>query len=222
MKGLLFTICITLVVAVMSPAFATNAVQPVNVDISTLTPEQQRAVQAVANQMKEKKSDAPAIMQALQGVNKDTIRGWAEAGTEAGKAVGNFAKEIGAVATDFLNSFIGKATFVLVFMSYGGGKLLKFGMDIIWFVALTPFFLYFMYKVFQRFVLQVVVTKEVKYNPNVLLRLLGVNEKTIKVDKALPPDDKDFFWYPIIGWVFIVFCNVVYFSQMWPRWYVSM
>jgi ribonuclease D len=92
------------------------------VDVSKLTPEQQKAVQAVANQMAEKRSDAPAILQAIQNLDSSKIRGWAEAGTEAGKAVGNFAKEVAIPANAFLDSSVGKATFFLVFMNYGGGQ----------------------------------------------------------------------------------------------------
>lgn len=221
-----FLLCISLFLSMfVTPTFAddgtgTNkASSVVTMDISSLTPEQQAAVLAVANQMKEQKSDAPAIMQAIRTMNKDSIQGWAEAGAEAGKAVSNFAKEVGAVTTDFLNSFIGKATFILVFMNYGGGKLLKFSMDILWFISLTPIFLYFMYRVFQRFVLQIVVTKTVKYNPNVFFRLLGVNDKTVIVEK-MPglKDDDGFNFLPVLGWAFIVGCSLAYFGLMWPKW----
>lgn len=222
MKTFLLSVLLFLSV-VVTPAFADNGSNgnssAATMDVSSLTPEQRKAVLAVANQMKEQKSDASAIMQALQGVNKESVQGWAEAGTEAGKAVSNFAKEVGAVTTDFLNSFIGKATFILVFMNYGGGKLLKFSMDILWFISLTPIFLCFMYRVFQRFVLQIVVTKTVKYNPNVFLRLLGVNDKTTTVE-TMPglKDDDGSNLLPVIGWAFIAVCSLAYFVLMWPKW----
>lgn len=188
------------------------------VDVSKLTPEQRLAVQAVANQMAEKKSDAPAILQAIQNIDSTKVRGWAEAGTEAGKAVGNFAKEIGVVAQTFLDSFVGKATFVLVFMNYGGGKLAQFAFNVFAFVALTPLFSFFMWKVFKRFVLQVVTTTERKYNANPFYRFIGFNEVSTKTEKV-PYDDENFrFWTPVLGWAFIFGGSIIFFMNMWPRW----
>lgn len=198
---------------------ATEQTTTTVVDISGLTPEQRRAVETVAAQMKEKKSDAPAIIQALQDIDKDKLRGWAEAGSEAGKAVANFAKEVGIVAGEFLDSFVGKAVFVLVFMNYGGGKILQFGVDLALFTALTPIFLFFMWKVYQRFVLGVIVIKDVKYNPNPFARLLGFNEETKRIEKASGIKDSDGDdWIVVIGWVLIVVCTILYFWNMWPKW----
>lgn len=188
------------------------------VDVSNLTKEQQLAVQAVANQMAEKRADAPSILQAIQNIDSTKVRGWAEAGTEAGKAVGNFAKEIGAVATDFLNSFVGKATFVLVFMNYGGGKLAQFAFNVFAFVALTPLFSFFMWKVFKRFVLQVVTTTEKKYNVNPFYRFIGFNEVVTKTEKVEYRDNGYHFWSPVLGWLFIVVSSMFFFTGMWPRW----
>lgn len=205
-----------LIATMASPVFADTTP---TVDVSSLTAEQRNAVQAVANQMREKKSDAPAILQAIQGIDKDTVRGWAEAGTEAGKAVSNFAKEIGAASGDFLNSFIGKAVFILAFMNYGGGKLLQFFMNIAWFISLTPIFLYVMYRTFQRFVLQITIVKEVKYNPNIFLRLLGVNEKTVRSEKmpgVKDPDGDNIA--PVFGWSMILIGHILYFWALWPTW----
>lgn len=188
------------------------------VNVSNLTPEQQKAVQAVANQMAEKKSDAPAILQAIQNIDSTKVRGWAEAGTEAGKAVGNFAREIGVVAQTFLDSFVGKATFILVFMNYGGGKLAQFMFNVFAFIALTPLFSFFVWKVFKRFVLQVTTTTEKKLHANPFYRLIRFNEVTSKTEK-IEYDDKDYrFWSPIVGWIFIVVSSFVYFGFMWPRW----
>ena len=191
---------------------------PTVVNVSNLTKEQQLAVHVVANQMAEKKSDAPAILQAIQNIDSTKVRGWAEAGTEAGKAVGNFAKEIGVVAQTFLDSFVGKATFLLVFMNYGGGKLAQFAFNVFAFVALTPLFIFFMWKVFKRFVLQVIITTEKKYNTNPFYRFIGFNEIATKTEKV-PYDDENFrFWTPVIGWVFIIASSILFFVNMWPRW----
>ena len=187
------------------------------VDVSSLTKEQQSVVQAVANQMAEKKSDAPAILEAIQNIDSAKVRGWAEAGTEAGKAVGNFAKEIGVVAQTFLDSFVGKATFVLVFMNYGGGKLAQFAFSVFAFVTLTPLFSFFMWKVFKRFVLQVVTTTEKKKNANPFLRFVGFNEVTIKTEK-LEYDTNESYWLCIWGWVSVIVCSLLFFWLMWPRW----
>ena len=187
------------------------------VDVSKLTPEQRSAVQAVANQMAEKKSDASEIIKAVQNIDSAKVRGWAEAGTEAGKAVGNFAKEIGAVATDFLNSFVGKATYFLIFMNYGGGKIAQFGFNVFAFIALTPVFIFFTLKVFKRFVLQTVTTTEKKYNTNPFLRFFRFNEVTTKTE-ALEYSSSDSFWLSIGGWISIIVCSFLYFGTMWPRW----
>lgn len=190
------------------------------VDVSNLTPEQQQAVQSVANQMAEKKSDAPAILQAIQDIDSTKVRGWAEAGTEAGKAVGNFAKEIGVVAQTFLDSFVGKATFFLVFMNYGGGKLAQFAFNVFAFVALTPLFCFFMWKVFKRFVLQVVTTTEKKYHPNPFLRFVGFNEVTKKTEKVNFDGDENIpsGWLAVAGWIIIAGSSIIYFINMWPKW----
>lgn len=189
------------------------------VDISALTPEQQQAVQAIAGQMRDKKSETPQILQTLQGIDKDQIKGWAEVGTEAGKAVSNFAKEIGAPVSEFLGSGVGKAVFVLAFLNYGGGKLLNFFMNIAWFVSLTPIFLYVMWKTFQRFVLQVVVLKEKKYNPNIFLRLFGVNEKSCKVENRPEiKDDEGNNIAPIFGWFCVAGFSFLWLWLMWPKW----
>lgn len=196
-------------------SFAQN--KPSAVDISKLTPEQQSVVQTIANQMAEKKSDAPAILEAIQNIDSTKVKGWAEAGTEAGKAVGNFAKELAVPVQMFLNSYIGQATYLLVFMNYGGGKLTQFMFDALVFVALTPLFSFFMWKVFKRFVLQVVTTTERRYNANTFYRFIGFNEVTTKTEKVAY-DSNDSFWSSIIGWVFIVGCSLLFFHNMWPHW----
>lgn len=215
MKKYLTAICFALLSATSFAQKGNTAV-----DVSNLSPEQQQAVQAVANQMAEKKSDAPAILKAIQNIDSNKIRGWAEVGTEAGKAVGNFAKEIGVVAQTFLESFVGKATFVLVFMNYGGGKLAQFVFNVFAFVALTPLFGFFMWKVFKRFVLQVITTTEKKYNTNPFLRFVGFNEVTTKTEKIQisGADNMPSGWQAVFGWAVIFFSSVVFFYNLWPRW----
>ena len=211
--------CVLAIVFALFSSFSfAQSNQATVVNVSNLTPEQQKAVQAVANQMAEKKSDAPAILQAIQNIDSTKVRGWAEAGTEAGKAVGNFAKEIGVVAQTFLDSFVGKATFVLVFMNYGGGKLAQFVFNVFAFVALTPLFFFFMWKVFKRFVLQVVTTTEKKYNANPFLRFLGFNEVVARTEKVEYNDEDRRFWSPIVGWVFIIGSSLIFFTNIWPHW----
>lgn len=191
------------------------------IDVSELTPEQQSAVQVVANQMAEKKSDAPQILEAIQNIDSSKVSGWAEASTEAGRAVSNFAKEVGVVAQTFLDSSIGKMAFFLVFMNYGGGKLAQFAFDIFAFVGLMPFFCFFMLMIFRRFVLQVVVTSETSYNENPLLRFVGFNKVTKRVEKVtygegrgdIPPG-----WQAFLGWVIIVVSTVLFIKLMWPVW----
>ena len=187
------------------------------IDVSNLTKEQQSAVQAVANQMAEKKSDAPAILQAIQNIDSTKMRGWAEAGTEAGKAVGNFAKELGVVAQTFLDSFVGKATFFLVFMNYGGGKLAQFAFNVFAFIALTPLFCFFMWKIFKRFIMQVVTTSEKKCHANPFLRFIGFGETIVKTD-VYEYASGDGVLICCLGWVFIFGSSVTFFHNMWPRW----
>jgi hypothetical protein len=209
---------LAIVFALFSTLSLAQSNQSTVVNVSNLTKEQQSAVQDVANQMAEKKSNAPAILQAIQNIDSTKVRGWAEAGTEAGKAVGNFAKEIGVVAQTFLDSFVGKATFVLVFMNYGGGKLAQFAFNVFAFVALTPLFSFFMWKVFKRFVLQVITTTEKKLHTNPFYRLIGFNEVSSKIEKVEYEDKDYYFWSPIVGWGFIALSSFIYFGLMWPKW----
>ena len=185
-----------------------------------LTPQQRQAIQAITDQIVklDEKSETAEILQAIQGINKEDIRGWAEAGTEAGKAVGNFAKEIGVLAKDFLNTFVGKATFFLVFMNYGGGKLAQFGFNVIAFVALVPLFSLFMWQTFKRFVLLLITTKEVTYNANPLLRFIGFNQKTTKTESIRHKEETYNIVMPIIAWVGIFICTLILFGIMWPNW----
>lgn len=191
-----------------------------NVDVSKLTPEQKHALNVVIKEMSEEKSDAPAIIKAIENIDQEKIHGWAEAGTEAGKAVGNFAKEIGVASGKFLNTFVGKATFFLVFMNYGGGKLTQFIIDCVLFLALVPFFFFFMLKIFKRFVLGVITTSKVKYNNSIMYRLLGSNEvekETHKVSYSDRHGDNYTFWTPVAGWIIILISSILFFGSFWPE-----
>jgi len=211
-------LAVVLVAFFACSSLAAEKARPTAVDVSRLTPEQQQAVQAVANQMAEKSVEAPAIIAAIQSIDKDKLKGWAEAGTEAGRAVSNFAREIGVVAGEFLNSFVGKATFLLVFMNYGGGKLANFAFSVMLFMALTPLFALFVWKLFKRFVLQVSTTSDTKYNQNPWLRFCGFNEKTSRTESVKYEDENFRFWTPVIGWVFIFVSSWIYLANMWPKW----
>lgn len=186
----------------------------------SLTPQQQQAIQAITDQIVklDEKSETTKILQAIQGINKEDIRGWAEAGTEAGKAVGNFAKEIGILAKDFLETFVGKAIFFLVFMNYGGGELAQFGFNVIAFVALLPLFCFFMWQTFKRFVLLLVTTKETTYNANPLLRFIGFNQKTTKTESVRHREEIHNSVMPIIAWIGIFICTLIFFGITWPNW----
>jgi hypothetical protein len=192
-----------------------------SIDTSKLTTEERAALETVFNQMAEDKSTATTVIEAIQDINvsSEAFAKWAQAGTEAGKAVSNFTKEIGATANEFLDSFPGKAIFLIMFMNYGGGALATFFLDIAIFVCLTPFFLYFINRVFRRFVLhQSYDGRKPKGERWSFLPGRGhdtAREETIEIDGAKM---KVSTTEAVFGWVFIVVTTMVYLSYLWPTW----
>jgi hypothetical protein len=196
------------------PVFA----QQVQVDVSKLTDEQKKALQSVANQMAENKSNTSQILEAVKSIDAKDVKNWADAGTEAGKAVANFTREIGVVTTEFLNSFPGKTTFLLLVMNYGGGKMAQFVLNTFIFVTLLPVFTWLMCRVFKRFVLQTRTLVTIVYNPNPWLRFVGINTVT-KTDEAVKFDnDSDNFWAAVLGWALIAVSTFCFFGLLWPKW----
>ncbi len=223
MFGLRKTTALFMLVLAMSSGLADAQ----SLDTSKLTAEERTALQTVLDKMVEDKSDAATVLEAIRtiDVNSEQFATWAQAGTEAGKAVSNFTKEIGATANEFLDSFPGKAIFLIVFMNYGGGALASFFLDIAIFVCLTPFFIYFMNRVFRRFVLHqsydVTKPKGERW-----FKLPGRGADGTKVEKVFTDDkgnggiEVDVF-EAILGWFFTVIGTMLYLSQLWPTWPVQ-
>ena len=217
---------LTMVVPTATFAQQATVANSEQVDLSKLNPEQRQALNTIAGQMIENKSNTAQVVEAVQNLDASKVRGWAEAGTEAGKAVGNFTREIGLVAKDFLSTGVGQATFLLMFMNYGGGPLAQFVFDIFVFLLTLPFFLRFMWLVFQRYVLRLTVTYTKTYNPNPLLRFVGFNEKTKTVQAAPAYVIKDSARndLDISGWIAagaaisIAILTAVYLHSLWPTW----
>jgi hypothetical protein len=101
-----------------------------------------------------------------------------------------------------------------------GGKLVQFAFSAFALIALTPLFCFFMWKVFKRFVLQVVTTAEKKLNTNPFYRFIGFNEVTTKTEKVTFDGSENIpsGWLAAIGWVFIVGSSFIFFGLLWPKW----
>jgi hypothetical protein len=192
--------------------------QQTQVDVSRLTEEQRQALQQVANQMAEDDPDTSDILEAVRNIDAEQVQNWAEAGTEAGRAVANFSREVGVVAGEFLDSDVGKTAFVLLTLNYGGGAIVQYVLDVALFVALLPVFIWLMCRVFKRFVLQVTTLVEREYHQSPLYRFIGFNKVT-KKDQAVDYDDEAWkFWSSVLGYVIIFVSTLSFFGTLYPAW----
>ncbi len=205
-----------LLLVLASNVFGQEA-QVAQLDVSKLSPEQRQALTEIAKGMETKETNVPEIIDALKTVDASTAKEWAEAGTEAGRAVANFAKEIGVVAKDFLDSFVGQVLFVLIAINYGGGTILQYTIDLFFFLLVTPVFAMFMYRLFRFYVLKTRVTYEIKYHSNPFFRVLGFNEKTRKEELKDQADADVSLGTSVVTVIFIAILTVSYFAGLWPE-----
>jgi hypothetical protein len=217
MKRLLIAAMMFIAVFAGGVSADTTTPAPVpNLDISKLTPEQQKALTDLAGTFTTDQSKASTILDALKNVTIDqtAVSGWAQAGTEAGKAVVNFTDQVKLPAADFMNSFVGQMIFLVLFMNYGGGKLASFGVDIGIFIVLTPIYLMFMHGVFRRFVLHMRIDENKRWLP---IRSKKEGDELIVNDKDMPPVSVD-MWEAFLGYFFIVITSMIYLHWLWPTW----
>lgn len=213
----------SLLVAILFSLFAAFGAlaQTSSIDMTGMTPEQQKALQTMAEQLKSNQAAPATILEAIKSldIDKETVSGWAQAGTEAGKAVTNFTNEIAVPAQEFLDSFIGKAVFLIVFMNYGGGKLASFFLNIGIFVVLTPIYLVFINQVFRRFVLHQRLEGKAWFP----VRTKEAGERIVGKEEGEPATVQDLpitvnTAEAVAGWAFVVVTTTFYLLTMWPTW----
>ena len=212
----LITALFVLLTSIAAPlAYAdTPANTTQTLDVSKLTAEQQKALTDLATQFTANQTNVSSVLDAIKGLSIDqkTMSTWADAGTEAGKAVANFTEEIKMPVGQVLDSFQGKVLFLMFFMNYGGGKLASFGLNVGLFLVLTPIFLLFMRGVFRRFVLHMRMDVNKKWT---LFRTKAQGEAPVSSDPRDPTVNTS---EALVGMAFIVVGTFFYFAWMWPAW----
>lgn len=201
---------------------ATSAFSQVNT--KGLTAEQQQTLQEIANKMKSKPTEAEQVLKLVESVDVNKLQQWSELGTETGKAVANFAREIGVAAQEFLNTFVGKVIFFILAMKYGGGQIVSYFTWLFAWCIFTPFVMYAIWRGFKRYTLGI-ETYLSKSEPEekLWLRLLGFKKKTYeyKVSELKNKSGDilaDEMCARLLSLVFCLACLIIWFKVCSPSW----
>ena len=199
----------------------------VSINIKGLTDEQAASVRAQAlaltsavEQMKKTPKENTLANLTLANVTPDKFKEWADAGQAAGKAVANFTKEVGMGADAFLKTDTGKYAFIAIIWKAGGAKVAESATNIIIHVMMAIVLYTAWWWLTRLFVFGQVTKKEIVYNENTFLRWIGMNKKTVTIQrdaewhKELKGDEV--FWLLIWSRIISVALLILITWHVWP------
>ena len=100
--------------------------QQTSVDTTGLSADQVKALSAAVAELRKQPANTIANL-SLATTTPDKWKEWAEAGSAAGQAVGNFTKELGIAADQFLQTGVGKVSLYALIWKFGGDQVAAHG-----------------------------------------------------------------------------------------------